>query len=559
MTGAGADVRPLLSVVVAAHDAAPWVDELLESLRAQQLAGLEVVVVENGSRDGTAERVAALAVDDPAIRLVRSAATTAAEARNVGVTAARGVYLVFADADDIVPDGAYRVMLDSLEASGSDMVIGDHLKFSAHRTWSPTERWYSFDEARRGIAPIEVPELLSGRPCWNRMFRRSFWDRAELHFPDVASVEDIEPMTRAFVAAESIDVIPACVYLYRDRGDASSLSRRADADVTVRYLEQELACAELVRGDPVLRRQHAEVVLDADGWAHLHRFLSTGPDERSCAAVARATGRLLDEVPLDGLDAVAPLRRALWLLVVGGDWSAARSFVSASEGAAGADRLAAWTSALASVRQTDPAAAAGLARDGLVPAFVNGAEHVAPEWFAERLPGLRGIELAATGSVLRDAMVTAIRSEDVTAVREVSALRHVVPLVVDRVDAVEDGLVVAGPADLGARALDAVVHLTGPASWSTPVLSDGATGGWSAVLTAESLPAGRYSVTVAFRGVDGGFPLVTARMPLPPVAAGAPMQPLADRRDGWHFLVDRREATRRGIAGLLTKIRSVRR
>jgi len=552
VTSPGAGVRPALSVVIAAHDAAPWIEELLESIRAQRLAGLEAIVVENGSGDGTADRVVALAAGDPALRLVRTAATSAAAARNLGVEAATGEYLVFADADDIVPDGAYRAMVDALEASRSDMAIGDHLKFSAHRTWSPTERWYSFEHARSGVTPAEVPGLLAARPCWNRMFRRSFWDRSALSFPDIPSVEDIEPMTRAFLAADSIDVVPTVVYLYRDRGDTSSLSRRADADVTVRYLEQELVCAELVRADLVLRRQHAEIVLDADGWAHLHRFLATSAGEQGNAAVARATEALLNAIPLDALDAVGPSRRALWRLVIAGDWAEARSFTSAVDGDP-AEALGAWTSAISSIRRTDPAAAATLARDGLVPAFVNGADALPPDWFAEHLSGLGKIGSEATGSALVDAMTVAIDSADIAAIPVVSALRRVVPLVVDEVVTTDSGLVVAGPADLLGRGLDASVRLSGPVSWSTPVLHGGASGGWRAEIAADPLPAGRYTVTVVFGGADGAFPVVTARMPLPPVAAGSPLQPLADRRDGWRFLVDRRVA-RTGISGTLAKV-----
>ena len=79
---------------------------------------------------------------------------------------ATGRYLVFADSDDLVPDGAYRAMLDSLESSGSDMAIGDHLKFSATETWSPTKRWYPFDRALIGVAPDEVPELRTEVLAW---------------------------------------------------------------------------------------------------------------------------------------------------------------------------------------------------------------------------------------------------------------------------------------------------------------------------------------------------------------------------------------------------------
>jgi len=545
---------PVLSVIVAAHNAEPWIVEMLESVRAQDVPQTEVIVVENGSSDGTADVVSVVGTVDPAVQLVRSAAGSAGAAREEGIAIARGEYIVFADSDDIVPDGAYRAMLDALEASGSDMAIGDHLKFSASRTWNPTRRWYSFDNGLRAVAPVEVPELLSGRACWNRMFRRSFWDRAGLRFPDIASLEDIEPMTRAFVSAESVDIVPACVYLYRDRGDVSSLSMQADATVTVRYLEQESACAGLVESDPVLRSQHAEIVLDADGWAHLHRFLLTGADHHAVAEVAAATATLLEQIPLDGLADVAPIRRALWSLVVDGLWQAARAFVEGTTSASAADRLGAWVGAVGSLTKTRPIAARALALEGLVPAFVNDAEEVAPERIAQWLPLLSGVELTGEGDALPDAMIAAIRSGDAEAVVTVSSLRQIVPFVVDRAAVTAGGMVIEGPADLRFYGFIAAMELIGPRVQRVEIRSGDSGGRWRADIAAESLAPGRYNAAVVFAGVTERFPVVTARMQLPPVGEGFQIQPLADRKDGWRFLIDRLVPRRRGLGGLLTKV-----
>lgn len=544
----------LLSVVVAARDAGRWIDEALDSVLTQGSSVAEVLVVDNGSTDDTAERVAVAARSDSRVRLLASTAPTAAAARNEGVAAATGAYLAFADSDDIVPDGAYAAMLASLEASGSDMVIGDHLKFSATRTWSPTQRWYPFDEVVRAAAPEEVPELLSGRACWNRVFRRSAWDRMGLRFPEVQSVEDVQPMTRAFVEARSIDVVPRCVYLYRDRGDTTSLSLRADAAVTVRYLEQELACAGSVSGNPVLRAQHATVVLDADGWAHLHRFLRTGPDTAAMATVARATAALTAALPLDALRDTAPARRALWALVLLDDWAAARSFVLGEASMVATERIGAWIDVVARTARADPEVAEALARDGLVPTLVNTAEEVDAAWLARRLPEVV-LDGPPSGAVLADAMVAAVRAGDHDGVRVVSALRHVVPLVVDRVEATATGLVVGGPTDLVARGLEATLLLSdaGGGEVVAAVLADGAR--WRAEVATDGVVPGRHEVSVSFAGIDGRFPVVTARMPLPPVSDAVPMQPLADRKDGWRFLVDRRAPKRSGLESLFARVR----
>ncbi|TCK62990.1 glycosyltransferase family 2 protein [Curtobacterium sp. PhB136] len=555
----------MISVVVPAHDAAPWIEQTLESIQAQAVRAWEVIVVENGSGDRTAPIVSALAAKDDRIRLVRSNATTAAAARNEGIALATGEYLVFADSDDLVPDGAYSAMLASLEASGSDMVIGDHLKFSPTATWSPTKRWYPFDAARTGLAPDEVPELLSGRACWNRMFRRSFWDRAELRFPEIPSVDDIEPMTRAFVAAETIDVIPDCVYLYRDRGDTSSLSLRDDADTTIRYLEQELRCAELVQDRAALRRAHAEVVLDADGWAHLSRFLATAPDEAAIGTVSAAFDDLVAVIPIDGIDAVAPVRRALWMLVLAGRWTEAGAFVRGSRSDDAAGRLDTWIQAVltAGTSQAHGADVGLLVEQGLVPALINDADAVPEAWLAERVEALASLPFGARDAAepgLRAAMVDALRRGDTKSVAEVSRLRRFVPLVVSRVEPTAEGLELSGTltGDVDVPTVSIVLHAggiqsTAPIRAGEAPRADGSRA-WSARISADGLDDGRYTVSVRGERSSELLPVVTARMPLPPLDAEFPLQPLADRKNGWRFLVDRRRPPRRGLAGVLGRV-----
>lgn len=550
-----------LSVVIPARDSRPWVAELLESVLRQDIADiadLEVIVVDNQSADGTAEFVAEVASEDDRVRLIRSDATTAAQARNEGIAAATGTYLVFADSDDIVPDGAYRALLGSLLTSGSDMAIGDHLKFSPTATWSPTSRWGAFDRGRTAVAPTDAVELITGRACWNRMFRKSFWDRAGLRFPEVPSVDDIEPMTRAFVRAQTIDVIPVPVYLYRDRRDGSSISQRADAITTIRYIEQEIACAHLVAAQPGLRSQHAVMVLDADGWSHITRFVASGPAPDDVMSVRAALSRLLDLIPTSSLADVAPARRVLWALVLLGDWDTLTAFVTAVDPGSPdvRARLDAWVSAIEVIHAADPAPTdvADLVAQGLLPALVNGADEVPEEWIGDALPTLRSFPVARRVSGLRAAMVEAIGTGAAEAVRSVAELRHVMPLVVRSATPTDRGLEIAGalmttgsvpPLNLVLRSDAEVV--------AVPVHRT--TGAWSATLHAADLRPGRWNVAVTAIGVTESFPVVTARMALPPAAEQFLIQPLADRKDSWRFLLDRRVPPRGGIAAVLARFR----
>ncbi|MBM3266968.1 MAG: glycosyltransferase [Candidatus Sericytochromatia bacterium] len=104
---------PLVSVVVPSYQHAEFVAVAIESVLVQTVADLEVVVVDDGSTDGTPDIVAAL--DDPRIRLVRLPENRREHARNLGLRLARGRFVAFQNSDDEWLPGKLAAQLDVLE------------------------------------------------------------------------------------------------------------------------------------------------------------------------------------------------------------------------------------------------------------------------------------------------------------------------------------------------------------------------------------------------------------------------------------------------------------
>lgn len=242
---------PELSVVIPTHDVAPWVDECLRSVLGQEGVRLEVVVVDDGSRDGTPDIVAAFR--DPRVRLVAAGQSGGGPARNQGVALARGEYLAFADGDDVVPPGAYGALLASLRTSGSDMAVGNFVRFPdgdgpEPRPGSDVPVTRHVTEARTGVTVADEPGLVRNRACWNRVFRRAFWDAHGIRFENSRRSNDIVAMARATVAART-DLVPDVVYRYRQRfGNGSMTTFGATPEAQLVYLEQERLCAPLLTG-----------------------------------------------------------------------------------------------------------------------------------------------------------------------------------------------------------------------------------------------------------------------------------------------------------------------
>lgn len=93
--------KPLVSVVIPAFNAAPYIERTLRSASRQTYAALEIIVVDDGSTDDTARLVERMALSDPRIRLLTTSNRGVASARNTGIQLSSGRFVAFLDADDL--------------------------------------------------------------------------------------------------------------------------------------------------------------------------------------------------------------------------------------------------------------------------------------------------------------------------------------------------------------------------------------------------------------------------------------------------------------------------
>lgn len=105
---------PLVSVVVPAHDASPWLGPALDSVLAQTVTDLEAIVVDDGSVDDTGAVIAAYCRRDARVSGLSQPRAGVSAARNAGAAVARGKYVTFLDADDLwAPDKVARQLVEA--------------------------------------------------------------------------------------------------------------------------------------------------------------------------------------------------------------------------------------------------------------------------------------------------------------------------------------------------------------------------------------------------------------------------------------------------------------
>ncbi len=129
---------PLVSVIVPAFNRQTSIEAAVRSVLEQADVALECIVVDDGSTDDTPSRVAALTRTDPrVVSIVSPVNEGASSARNRALAVARGEWIAFLDADDVLRSGALAAMLAAAAATDARAVVGQRISSDGTRTWFP--------------------------------------------------------------------------------------------------------------------------------------------------------------------------------------------------------------------------------------------------------------------------------------------------------------------------------------------------------------------------------------------------------------------------------------
>jgi glycosyltransferase involved in cell wall biosynthesis len=202
---------PRVSVIVPVFNGERFLSEALGSLRQEQEPKLEIIVVDDGSTDGSIDIVQALAQQDPRIRLIAGEHGGVSAARNIGVRAASGEYITFLDSDDLCPPGRIGRQLRKLTSNPeAAAVVGETLWFEALTA--------DF-EPEPGTRHVRLISL----HLHSAIFTRSVFDRYGFFDETLAHAEDADFFLRLAEANA----------LVLFESDIASLYRRHDGNMTL--------------------------------------------------------------------------------------------------------------------------------------------------------------------------------------------------------------------------------------------------------------------------------------------------------------------------------------
>lgn len=225
---------PRVSVVVPAFNVKAFIAEAIRSVEMQGVPAVEILVIDDGSRDGTADYVEE---HFPAVRLFRKENGGSATARNVGLREAKGEYIAFLDADDVWLPGKLKAQLDYFEAHPDIAMLG-----TGFAPWVADASGKFDDPAALAVGNAEIepgaidPEasgwgyhkMLLDNYVWTTtvMMRRALVEKIGLFDETLRLGQDYDFFLRASRETE-IHVLKGVFAVYRQH-PGSAIARGAD-------------------------------------------------------------------------------------------------------------------------------------------------------------------------------------------------------------------------------------------------------------------------------------------------------------------------------------------
>jgi len=206
-----------ISVVIPVWNGERYIAQCIENVLCQTYKDLEIVVIDDGSTDGSAGIAARYAADHKRVTLISQPNRGLSEARNAGAEAATGDYIHFLDVDDLICREYYERMAVAATCAvgAADMVFGDYVNEALPLTS------LSFPDAltlRNLEDKIAITNAANLGYAWRYMTRLDFIREHGLRFEPGRLVEDIAFTLEALARSGVVTTAPGATYLYMKRG-----------------------------------------------------------------------------------------------------------------------------------------------------------------------------------------------------------------------------------------------------------------------------------------------------------------------------------------------------
>ena len=214
-------MEPLISVIVPVYNGEAFLGQCLESIAAQDYARLEIIIVDDGSTDGTAAISDRWAERDSRVRVIHQPNGGHSAARNAGLDAMSGELMMMVDSDDVLHPDFITVLLDLMRRHEADIVVGGYVAFEGAAP--DFGRLSSEGETRlldqqQALLAVFYQHGLTHSP-WGRLFKASLFDG--IRFPLGIIYEDLAIIYPLLKHCQRVVTTSRVLYGYRQHANNS--------------------------------------------------------------------------------------------------------------------------------------------------------------------------------------------------------------------------------------------------------------------------------------------------------------------------------------------------
>lgn len=214
---------PAISVIVAVYNARQYLNRCADSILAQDFEDFEVLLIDDGSTDGSGEMCDEYAKKDKRVRVFHKENGGVSSARQLGIEEAKGEYSIHADSDDWIESNMLSGMYDEISRNGSDILIVDF-----YTNTSSNKQRLNKQEPTGYTADALLSDMLSGKimgSLWNKLIRHGLYKTHNITFPaGINYCEDQIVAAELFLKTSKISYLPRAYYHYMD--NPGSITRK---------------------------------------------------------------------------------------------------------------------------------------------------------------------------------------------------------------------------------------------------------------------------------------------------------------------------------------------
>lgn len=237
-----------LTVIVPVYNGEPFLDRCLDSIFNQSLKDIQVLLVDDGSNDGTINKVLKYVQKQPRLSLIQHPQNLGTgTARNTGLNLVKSPFVAFLDADDWIDSNAYLKMVQAIEETNADIALCG-IRTEHNNSLSSTIRYHypngnliTSNFALKLLSKLEMQDIFISPMVGNKLFRTKFLKENNLAFPPSSLYEDDEFMFITLCIAKNLVLVPN-VYQHYFQRESSAMHT-----FSIKYIDCLLCAFQNIR------------------------------------------------------------------------------------------------------------------------------------------------------------------------------------------------------------------------------------------------------------------------------------------------------------------------